>query len=161
MGSMCVIAPWPRSWPRTRLLWRSRLVRASSVVLSGCAVACVACCRVEVCRVVRDLLPACRMRAVTCFCVSPGVGSGCHVVFSPHGWVCGVLPIPRQAWGTLPHGAQHPSRCLAGTAWGRGAQAQKTLRTNPSHRLGAQEKVTPRMLGHAGDVQGTLGPWAC
>lgn len=114
MGSVCVIAPWPRSWPHTRLLWRSRLVRASSVVLSGCAIACVACC-VEVCRVVWDVLPVCRMGAVTCFCVSPGVESGCRVMFSPRGWVCGVLPIPRQARGMLLHSTRHPSRCLAGT----------------------------------------------
>ena len=109
VGSMCVIAPWPHSWPHTRLLWRSRLVRASSVVLSGWAVACVACCCVEVCRVVRDGLSGCGMGAVTCFCVSPGIGSRCHVVFSPVGG-SGVLPTPRQAWGTLPQGAQHPSR---------------------------------------------------
>lgn len=93
----------------------------------------------------------CRMGAGTYSCVSPGVGSRCRVVFGSHGCVCGVLPTSRQAWGMLSHGAQHPSRCLAGTAWGQGTQAWEIP------PLGAQEEVTPRMLSHAGAVRGTLG----
>lgn len=76
-----------------------------------------------------------RRGAVTCFCVSPGVGSGCRVVFSPPPppWV-GVGGVTHLR--ASPHGAQHPSGCLAGTAWGWGAQAWEILGTNPSHRWG-------------------------
>lgn len=151
MGSMCVIAPWPRSWPHTRLLWRSRLVRASSVVLSGCAVACVACCRVEVCRVVWDVLPVRRMGAVTCFCVLPRVGSGCRVVFSSRGWVRGVLPVPGQALGDA---ALQRSAPFWVPGWDSGDRV-------PKHGRSWAQTHPPAGGSGRGDPRGAEPCWGC
>lgn len=113
MGSVCVSPPGPRPWSHTRLLWRSRLVCASSVVLCGCAVP--ACCRAGVCCAVCWGQPW--------LSVSPGQGVGalwCHPSPWGHcpqhqpGWDSeGLRPSPHSP--SPPWGAQQEGTPVLGT----------------------------------------------
>lgn len=75
---------------------------------------------------------------------------------APVGGYVGCCPSLGRHWGMLPCGAQHPSGCLAGTV-GTGSPSTGDPGHKPIPPLGAQEEVTPGVLGHAGGVQGTLG----
>ena len=75
-------------------------------------------------------------------CLAPWVGLGCYPPPGRHGGRCPKVLSTPPGWDSV----------------GMGCPSMGDPGHKPVSPLGAQEEVTPRMLGHAGDVQG--GPRA-
>lgn len=125
MGSVCVLAPWPPSWPRGR--------RVCPCFLLSCCLD-VAWCGVALCRVVPEL---CGMGQ--CPTSVFGCGGGEVVPSLPRGWVCGlsgVGPAARHPTGCRNRRAQtHPIAGGAGLGGFRALQGSHGSLTPPPAEL--------------------------